>query len=62
MKTCKDCKFFVQDEGHRGTCQKRPFVSTRQGKVQMIGGKPRTLFVWWGTNACKAFEKGGEAE
>lgn len=60
MNTCKDCKFFVQGNGKSGTCEKRPYVSTRQGTVQMINGKPRKLMIHWAKTACKMFEKGGE--
>ena len=60
MNTCKDCRYFVQGEGKSGTCEKRPYVSTRQGKVQMIKGKPRKLIINWAKTACKMFEKGGE--
>ena len=56
---CKECKFFVQGKGKSGTCEKRPYVSTRQGGVQMINGKPRILNVNWAKTACKLFEKGG---
>lgn len=56
---CKECKFFIQGEGKRGTCQKRPYVSTRQGGVQMISGKPRNLYIYCSKTACKMFEKGG---
>lgn len=56
---CKQCRYFVQGEGHSGTCQKRPYVTTRQGRVQMINGKPRVLFVRWSHTACKMFEKEG---
>ena len=60
--TCKECRYFVQGEGKSGTCKKRPYVSTRQGGVQMINGKPRILFVYHGKTACKMFEKGGGKE
>ena len=60
MKTCKDCRFFVQGEGKSGTCEKRPYVSTRQGTVQIIKGKPRRLMLYGTKTACKMFEKGGE--
>lgn len=56
MNTCKDCRFFIQGEGHSGTCKKKPYVSTRQGKVQMINGKPRKLMLYWAKTACKMFE------
>lgn len=56
---CKQCRYFVQGEGHSGTCQKRPYVTTRQGRVQMINRKPRVLFVRWSHTACKMFDKGG---
>jgi hypothetical protein len=57
--TCKDCRFFIQGNGKSGTCEKRPYVSTRQGKVQMIHDKPRRLYVYWSKTACSMFEKGG---
>ena len=57
---CKQCRYFVQGEGHSGTCQKRPYVTTRQGRVQIINGKPRVLVLSWSHTACKMFEKGGE--
>lgn len=59
MNTCKDCRYFIQGDGKGGTCEKRPYVSTRQGGVQMIKGKPRPLVIYWGKTACKMFEKGG---
>ena len=58
---CKNCKYFIQGEGHYGTCQKKPFVYTRQGGIQIINGKPRVLVVAWSHKACKMFE-GGEQE
>ena len=57
---CKECKFFIQVKGKSGTCKKRPYVSTRQGGVQMINGKPRKLYIYCSKMACKMFEKGGE--
>ena len=60
MANCKECKYFIQGERHSGTCEKRPYVTTRQGMVSMGNGKPRKLYVCWGRNACKLFEKGGE--
>lgn len=58
MATCKECRYFIQGKGHSGTCEKRPYVSTRQGTVSMGNGKPRKLYVTWGKNACKLFERG----
>lgn len=58
--TCKKCRYFVQGEGKSGTCKKRPYVSTRQGTVQMVNGKPRILYVYWAKTACQLFMKGGE--
>ena len=60
MKNCKDCNFFIQGIGKSGTCKKRPYVSTRQGGVQIVNGKPRKLIVYQAKPACKMFEKGGE--
>lgn len=60
MSTCKDCKFFIQEEGHCGRCKKYPYVRTRRGLVETINGKPRTLYVRWSRTACKSFEKKGE--
>ena len=60
MPTCKDCCFFVQGDRKSGTCKKRPFVSTRQGGIATIDGKPRILIVSWSHTACKMFEKDGE--
>ncbi len=56
---CKKCRYFVQGKGHSGTCKKRPYVSTRNGGIQTINGKPRVLFVSWSHTACKLFDKGG---
>ena len=52
--TCKDCKFFVQGEGRRGTCQKRPYCKhkTRQ-LARKADGTPIKFVVFWGTQACK---------
>ena len=57
---CKNCEHFIQGKGHSGTCKKRPYVSTRNGGVQKINGKPRVLVVSWSHTACKMFAKGGE--
>ena len=57
MNTCKECKYFVQGEGKSGVCEKKPYVSTRQGKVQMINGKPRKLMIYWAKTDCKMFER-----
>lgn len=59
MSICKECRFFVQGKGRSGTCKKRPYVSTRQGRVQMINDKPRELVLNWSHTACKMFKKGG---
>lgn len=59
MNTCRDCRFFIQGKRKSGTCKKRPYVSTRQGKVQIINGKTRPLVLYWSKTACKMFEKGG---
>ena len=56
---CKECQCFVQGKGHSGTCTKRPYVTTRQGNVQVINGKPRVLIVGWSHTACKMFQKEG---
>ncbi len=61
MSVCKECRFFVQGNGHSGICEKRPYVSTRSGGVQMINGKPRVLIVNWARKACKMFDKRGDA-
>ena len=57
MLTCKDCRFFIQREGRSGACEKKPYVSTRQGGVQMINGQPRPLVLYWSKPACKMFER-----
>lgn len=62
MPTCKECRFFIQGKGRSGTCEKKPYVLTRQRRVQKINGKPRPLYVSWGHTACKMFEKGGEGD
>lgn len=54
-RKCKDCKFFVQGERRSGTCEKSPYVTTRDGRPQTIQGKPRKKYVSWGTNACKQY-------
>ena len=52
--TCKDCKFFVQGEGHSGTCQKRPFRKCKSGQiVKKPDGTPIKFVVFWGTSAWK---------
>jgi hypothetical protein len=52
--TCKDCKFFVQVEKHRGTCMKKQFKTHRSGQIQRKpDGTPYPFIVFWGTNACK---------
>lgn len=56
---CKSCRYFIQGEGHSGTCQKRPHVASKRGGAQKINGKPRVLVVSWSHNACKKYEKGG---
>ena len=58
--TCKDCRFFIQGEGRGGTCEKRPFVTQRDGRPQIINGKPRKLYISWGKTACKTFFEGRE--
>ena len=57
--TCKECRFFIQEIGKRGTCEKRPYVRGKRGGIQIINGEPRILIVWQSSNACKMFEKGG---
>ena len=57
MNTCKDCRYFIQGDKKGGTCEKRPYVSTRQGGVQTINGKPRKLYIYCSKTACKLFEK-----
>ena len=56
MPTCKECRFFIQGEGKSGTCEKKPYISTKQGMVQMINGKPRKLILYWSKPACKMFD------
>lgn len=58
--TCKDCKYFVQGTGHSGTCEKKPYVSNRNGTPQIVQGKPRKLVIYWAHNICKLFEKGAD--
>lgn len=62
MSTCKDCKYFIQEERHRGRCEKHPYVRTRKGMVEMLGDEPRKLYVYWGRNACKTFEMKDDTE
>lgn len=57
MNTCKDCRYFIQGDKKGGTCEKRPYVSTRQGGVQTINGNPRKLYIYGSKTACKMFEK-----
>lgn len=57
MNTCKECRYFIQGEGKSGICEKKPYVSTRQGMVEMINGKPRKLIIYWAKTACKMFER-----
>ena len=59
---CRSCKYFIQGKGHSGTCEKRPYVNTRSGGIQMINGKPRVLIVNWSHKACKDYLKGGDEE
>lgn len=54
---CKSCRHFIQGDGHRGTCRKKPYVTSRQGGVAKINGKPRQLVVHWSHKACKMFEQ-----
>lgn len=61
--TCKECNFFVQGKGKIGTCEKRPYITMNGGsrkrrvQVQMIDGKPRTLYLNWSHSACSLFER-----
>lgn len=52
--TCKDCKFFVQTEKHRGTCMKKQYATHRSGQMQKKpDGTPYLFVVFWSRNACK---------
>ena len=62
MSTCKECRFFIQGKGKGGSCERKPYVLTRQHCVRMIDGKPIPLYIPWSKIACKMFEKGGEEE
>lgn len=53
--TCKDCRFFIQGKGHGGTCEKKPFVTAKNGKPHIINGKTINRYISWGTTACKTF-------
>lgn len=59
MATCKECRFFIQGEGKSGSCERKPYVLTRQRRVRMIDEKPIPLYIQWSKIACKMFEKGG---
>lgn len=52
--TCKDCKFFIQGEGHSGACMKHPHAKSKSGRTYIKpDGTPIKFVVYWGTNACK---------
>jgi hypothetical protein len=56
---CKTCKHFIQGIGHRGTCEKKPFVTDRRGGgVRYIKDEPQPLIVSWSRLACKMYERG----
>ena len=55
--TCKECKNFIQEKGHRGRCKVTPFFKNYNGTIQKIQGVPRIKYVSWSTLACKKFER-----